>query len=220
MNLLDRLNLPKSMCPKEYGEFCTQWSPYPFPEDKWHGVVLCLLIENSLFLIKRSEDMPTHAGQIGMIGGHRAPDENHSIAVAEREFEEETGFSRDSLELLGLLPPVFTAKNRIIIPHCYNVHMSLEEFRSEIESNGEWSQGFLVSLNDLAQEENWSHFIRHGDIFTNSILFFDLMQSANPIFISGDKGFSHVHENEQVRQAILWGATGRIVWDLLRQAHR
>ncbi len=82
--------------------------------------------------------MPTHSGQIAFVGGHKKSDENDPWTVAEREFEEETGLSRDIIEFQGYLPIVLTARLQPIVPVISKLLISTEEFIRDVESNGEW----------------------------------------------------------------------------------
>lgn len=53
-----------------------------------------------LLLTRRTEDMPTHAGQVAFAGG-RAKTGERLMDAALREFEEETGIARDRARVLG-----------------------------------------------------------------------------------------------------------------------
>ncbi len=77
--------------------------------DGWH-----------VLLTRRTEDMPTHAGQIAFPGG-RAGDEEHLADAAMREFEEETGIAQSQATLLGRFERYETASGFNITPFVAHV---------------------------------------------------------------------------------------------------
>ena len=56
-----------------------------------------------LLLTRRTEDTPTHKGQVAFPGGGLAAGDADAVAAALREAEEEVGLGRDAVEVLGLL---------------------------------------------------------------------------------------------------------------------
>ena len=54
-------------------------------------------------LTRRTEDTPTHKGQVAFPGGGLAPGDADAVAAALREAEEEVGLGRDAVEVIGLL---------------------------------------------------------------------------------------------------------------------
>src|ERR1017187_855414 len=52
---------------------------------------------------RRTEDLPSHAGQICFPGGRYHPDDETLIRTALREMEEEIGLSPDQVEIAGFL---------------------------------------------------------------------------------------------------------------------
>ncbi len=56
-----------------------------------------------LLLTRRTEDTPTHKGQVAVPGGGLAPGDADAVAAALREAEEEVGLGRDAVEVIGLL---------------------------------------------------------------------------------------------------------------------
>ena len=55
----------------------------------------------TVLLTQRTEDMPSHAGQIAFPGGRRQAEDVDAIATALRETEEEVGLSREFSEVIG-----------------------------------------------------------------------------------------------------------------------
>jgi 8-oxo-dGTP pyrophosphatase MutT (NUDIX family) len=65
---------------------------------------------------KRSDDLPTHAGQISFPGGKIEPFDVDATAAALREAEEEVGLAPHLVEVLGVLPQVETPSGFVITP--------------------------------------------------------------------------------------------------------
>ena len=58
-------------------------------------------LEITVLLTQRTEDMPSHAGQIAFPGGRRQKEDADAAATALRETEEEVGLSRKFIEVIG-----------------------------------------------------------------------------------------------------------------------
>ncbi len=71
--------------------------------------------EPFILLTKRTDDMPTHAGQVCFPGGRFHQEDASFTATALREFEEETGIARSSVEVAGYLDPFETANSGFLI---------------------------------------------------------------------------------------------------------
>ena len=72
------------------------------------GVLLAIddgAAETSVVLTKRSARLKHHPGQIALPGGKQDKADPDPIAAALREAEEEVGLPRDTVEVLGTLPP-------------------------------------------------------------------------------------------------------------------
>lgn len=55
----------------------------------------------TVLLTQRTEDMPSHAGQIAFPGGRRQDEDVDAVATALRETEEEVGLARRFVEVIG-----------------------------------------------------------------------------------------------------------------------
>jgi len=55
----------------------------------------------TVLLTQRTDDMPSHAGQIAFPGGRRQADDVDAVATALRETEEEVGLSRRFIDVVG-----------------------------------------------------------------------------------------------------------------------
>ena len=170
---------------------------------EWKGAVLFLCNSEFVFFIKRSEGMPTHGGQMAFVGGHRKEDETDPWAVAQREFEEETGLRSHVIELVGYLPVVMTARLQPIVPVVGKLHISINEFFKQVESNGEWDDIIAYPWKELMIEENWEVAWRNG--YTKLPVLFHPVRRGT--FIPKTQDF-HTH--------LLWGATASMVWNFLR----
>ena len=75
------------------------------PETYKPAAVLMPLVKRSsgvtVLLTQRTEDMPSHAGQVAFPGGRRHPEDVDAIATALRETEEEVGIERRFVDVIG-----------------------------------------------------------------------------------------------------------------------
>jgi 8-oxo-dGTP pyrophosphatase MutT (NUDIX family) len=69
-----------------------------------------------LLLTRRTEDLPTHAGQVAFPGGLVEPGEEDPIRTALREAEEEIGLDPKSVTVVGALDPYLTATGFRVFP--------------------------------------------------------------------------------------------------------
>ncbi len=72
--------------------------------------------EITVLLTQRTEDMPSHAGQIAFPGGRTQQEDTDPSATALRETEEEVGISRKFVEVVGLVDPYRTGTGYEITP--------------------------------------------------------------------------------------------------------
>ncbi len=71
--------------------------------------------EPSILLTKRSDNMPTHAGQISFPGGRVHAGDASLVETALRELEEETGIRREFVAVAGFLDPYETVNSGFMI---------------------------------------------------------------------------------------------------------
>jgi 8-oxo-dGTP pyrophosphatase MutT (NUDIX family) len=178
---------------------------------QWHGAVNIIFVDGKVLFIKRSETMPSHSGQIAFIGGTRNRDENDPIAVAMREFEEESAINSNELNILGLMPPVYTAYMKRIISVVSECRLSFTELSKQIESNGEWDLAFATDASSLMDPTHWSYAQRFGENGTSTVLYreirgeeYDLVKTYQELDASCSMNF--------------WGASARMLWNLFRVA--
>ena len=143
-----------------------------------------------LVFTERRHDLRRHAGEISFPGGRR--DEGEVLLeTALREAEEEIGLPRDHVELAGALPPIGTFVTS------YKVHpfVGLIEPGLSFSPNPEEVESVIVaSLDDLVEGFGRRRLVRRGV----------------PIKT----------ETFDVDGALIWGATARILCDLLERLGR
>jgi 8-oxo-dGTP pyrophosphatase MutT (NUDIX family) len=140
-----------------------------------------------LFTVRRA-DLSTHAGQISFPGGKRDPEDADAAACAIREAAEELGIAPASVEVIGLLDDVPTPTRFVITPVVARVSgpVELRPSADEVDSV------FACELGELANPR------RYANGGTRSFL--------------GVSYSMHEYHWEQHR---IWGATARIVHELL-----
>jgi 8-oxo-dGTP pyrophosphatase MutT (NUDIX family) len=143
-----------------------------------------------LVFTERRSNLRRHAGEISFPGGRR--DEGEELHdTALREAEEEIGLARDNVEIVGALPPIGTfATNYKIHPF---VGLIREGLRFE-PNPAEVESVLVASLDDLVDGYAKRRLVRRGvPIKTDTFL---------------------------VAEKLIWGATARILGDLLRHLQR
>lgn len=199
MKSLSSLNLPKNLEISADGENKL--------ESLWTGAVVFLFVQDNLLLIKRSETMPSHRGQMAFVGGHKQGDEN-PWETAQREFNEETGLSQDLLNFEGVLDLVQTSTRSRIFPVVCSLDMEPSDFISKIESNGEWDEAILYPFKNLLRFKRWSFAKGVMEKHERLIKFYPIMRN-NYISSSGDVDRNH----------LLWGATAKMIWNFFNYYH-
>jgi 8-oxo-dGTP pyrophosphatase MutT (NUDIX family) len=143
-----------------------------------------------LVFTERRSDLRRHAGEVSFPGGRRDPGEE-LLETALREAEEEIGLDRERVEIAGGLPPVGTFVTG------YKIHpfVGLIEAGLRFEPNpAEVESVLIASLEELRAGYGKRRLVRRG----------------MPI-----KTDSYV-----VGEALIWGATARILGELLDRLDR
>jgi len=90
------------------------------PETWRPASVLVPLVDRAsgvtVLLTQRTEDMPSHAGQVAFPGGRRQADDADAIATALRETEEEVGLTREFTDVIGAIDLYRTGTGYEITP--------------------------------------------------------------------------------------------------------
>ena len=145
-----------------------------------------------VLLTRRSMSLRTHRGEISFPGGRADPGETYEQAAL-REAHEEVALPPSSIDLVGRLHPLSTVVSLSFIVPVVGVMRDAPELRAAV---AEVDRILWVSLADLAtdgtfREERWG-----APPLDRPVFFFDL-------------------DDETV-----WGATARVLHQLLRVAHR
>jgi 8-oxo-dGTP pyrophosphatase MutT (NUDIX family) len=143
-----------------------------------------------LVFTERRSDLRRHAGEISFPGGRRDGSEA-LLDTALREAEEEIRLSRDEVEVVGALPPIGTFVTN------YKVHpfVGLIDQGLRFEPNPtEVESVLLASLDDLVDGYDRRRLVRRG------------VPIKTDTYLISDK--------------LIWGATARILGDLLRHLGR
>jgi 8-oxo-dGTP pyrophosphatase MutT (NUDIX family) len=142
-----------------------------------------------LVFTERQSDLQRHAGEISFPGGRR-DDGEELLQTALREAEEEIGLSRERVEVVGALPPIGTFVTN------YKVHpfVGLIEEGLRFEPNPAEVESVLVaSLDDLQAAHAKRRLVRRG-----------VPIKTDTYTVEGN---------------LIWGATARIVGNLLERLH-
>jgi 8-oxo-dGTP pyrophosphatase MutT (NUDIX family) len=70
----------------------------------------------SVLLTQRTEDMPSHAGQIAFPGGRKQAEDDSLVITALRETEEEVGIDRSFVDVVGPLDTYVTRTGYAVTP--------------------------------------------------------------------------------------------------------
>jgi 8-oxo-dGTP pyrophosphatase MutT (NUDIX family) len=147
------------------------------------------LKEPQIVLTKRRDDLRRHAGEISFPGGRRDPGDADLQQTALREAEEEIGLSPAAVRLLGELPPTSTfATNYVIHP-----------FVGEIAAGQRW----LASPDEV-----------------DAVLELPIkaLRESRTRTRMERRGFSFETDAYILEGHLIWGATARIIEELLAMA--
>jgi 8-oxo-dGTP pyrophosphatase MutT (NUDIX family) len=177
------------------------------PEEcKWSGAVNFLFVRDHVLLIKRSDQMPTHAGQIAFAGGHKTVSEMNPVDTAIRELAEETAIDSSQVEVIGLLEPVKTSTQSVIIPVVSYIDVEPKGLISKLVSNGEWDEALLVPIEYFRDETRWSFALSVRKSSEYRIKFCSIQEGS---FLS-----TNIESNNQSH--MLWGATAQMMWNFFK----
>jgi 8-oxo-dGTP pyrophosphatase MutT (NUDIX family) len=153
------------------------------------GVLVPLYLDNGdLYVVftRRRDDLRRHPGEISFPGGRKDPQDGDLRATALREAEEEIGLPRGDVEVLGALQPVPT----IATGYAVYPFVGLIEPGHEWElSAGEVAEIIELSLTALQDGYGRRRLVRRG------------LPIRTDTYLVGDH--------------LIWGATARILGDLL-----
>ena len=152
--------------------------------------VLLPLVEREgqvhVWLTRRPETMTRHRGQVAFPGGKRDPSDESALDAALREAEEEVGFARASVDVLGGLDDLETTTGYLISPF-------VGWLREDVEARpnaAEIARAFCVPLGAFVHSEPRPHFFR-------------------------GTGLTRIAPSYDVDGELVWGATARIMMDFV-----
>ena len=172
---------------------------------QWSGAVNFLFVEDRILLIKRSNEMPSHRGQIGFFGGHKTNSEVEPVQTAKREFTEESGINGDELEFLGLHQPVRTSHSRLIVPALCKYKGSVDQFLNKALSNGEWSDLVAVEIQALQKNNLWTKAQAYSASREFEFYFFPLLFE-----------YSQYQNKDIAVPYTLWGASAKMILNFFK----
>jgi 8-oxo-dGTP pyrophosphatase MutT (NUDIX family) len=136
---------------------------------------------------RRRRDLRSHPGEISFPGGRRDDGDDDLRLTALREAEEEIGLARDDVQLVGALTPVPTISTNYAV---YPFVGLIEPGGTWTPSAGEVDEVLELRLEDVRAARTRRRLWRRGIPFRTEVY---------------DVG----------EQLVIWGATARIVSDLL-----
>jgi len=139
-----------------------------------------------LVFTRRRDDLRRHAGEISFPGGRQDEPDEDLVATALREAEEEIGLPVDAVEVLGALQPTPTLATSYAI---YPFVGRIEPGHVWKPSAAEVAAVLELSLGDLRAGYGRRRLLRRGLPFRTDV------------YVVGDD--------------LIWGATARILGDLL-----
>lgn len=136
---------------------------------------------------KRSDSVEHHKGQVSFPGGGQDPGDNDLLETALRETEEEIGLRAEDVTVLGALDDYVTISRFVVSPFVGVVPYPYEFTVSDFEID----ELFTVPVSSLLDEDNFHMVmeVRHGH--------------PRPQYFF------------RVDPHVIWGITGRILFQLL-----
>jgi 8-oxo-dGTP pyrophosphatase MutT (NUDIX family) len=166
--------------------------PVPGPGDRLAAVLALIVGEHGprVVFTERSADLRRHAGEMSFPGGLQEPEDGSLLETALREAKEEIGLDPRAPDVLGALPSVHTFVSGILVVPFVG---ALDEAPDLAPADGEIARIVSVPLAVLATVEKEVAWVRPG----------------------GEPWNGWVYE---VDGATIWGATGRMLHELLALA--
>lgn len=169
-------------------------APLVSPPDLRHAGVVAILLREAedcrLVLIERAPDLRSHAGQLAFPGGKPELEDADLLATALREAEEEVGLPRADATVIGRLGPVPTPTGFLIVPYVAWAPEGWQPARTSTEVHAV----LTPTLGELLEPS--IHRITGRGVW---------------------KGYHYEMHEFAIHQPPLWGATARMVWDLLER---
>ncbi|HEX5509025.1 MAG TPA: CoA pyrophosphatase [Pseudolabrys sp.] len=120
--------------------------------------------EPTVLLTQRAQHLPDHPGQISFPGGKIEPSDEHPLASALREADEEIGLDRGHIEPIGYLDVYMTTLGYRIVPVVARVKpgFDLTLNPSEVDNIFEVPLSFLMEQKNFQRHSrDWQGMTRH-----------------------------------------------------------
>ena len=106
-----------------------------------------------LLLTRRTEDLPTHAGQVAFPGGLFEPGDDDPAQTALREAEEEIGLPKAAVEVLGLLDDFPTRTESVAVTPVVGVLRRVPPLHARA---AEVARIFDIPVAEMMQADRWT----------------------------------------------------------------
>jgi 8-oxo-dGTP pyrophosphatase MutT (NUDIX family) len=162
--------------------------PVPRPGTRLAGVLVPLVLsaDPTVVFTRRTKHLSRHAGEISFPGGLEHEEDDGLRVTALRETREELGVDASSVQVLGALPTVHTFVSGILIVPFVGALDRRPSFRPNA---AEIDEVLEFAVNALDAAEDLVEFARDGGVY---------------------RGYAY-----EMPGATIWGATARILHDLL-----
>jgi 8-oxo-dGTP pyrophosphatase MutT (NUDIX family) len=154
------------------------------------GLLIGAADDPSLVLIERSGKLRQHAGQLAFPGGKPEVGDRDLLDTALREAWEEVALPRESVRVLGRLSPVPTPTGYMIVPYVGRVEV-------------DW------------QPQGGSHEVER--VLTPSLRTLMDPEIHRAVGSVEWEGKAYDLHEFRIAEPPLWGATARMVWDLIQR---
>ncbi len=152
------------------------------------GLLIGATDDPDLVLIERAGTLRQHAGQLAFPGGKPEPHDRDLLDTALREAWEEVALPRELVSVIGRLSPVPTPSGYMIVPFVGRVHANWQPQRASDEVERVLTPSLRTLMDPAIHHET-------GSVEWN--------------------GQSYELHEFRISEPPLWGATARMVWDLI-----
>ena len=128
-------------------------TPHVAISNDYAAVSILIFDKKEILYIKRSNEMPTHKGQIAFPGGKREEDDKDIVSTAVRESIEELLLPESNINPFGYLDSIATVEYKFDV---YPVICQLLEKPKNFNVS-EVQEIFFVEIKELSNPNNWSH---------------------------------------------------------------